>query len=133
MDIFRWKENWFLLGNVALKDPKHPNRDKIAEARTINLKNIISLCKQRIDEWAGQELLNNVYPAILTLLLEKLSTTLNAIKNYISMFCFLFYFTFRYLTMISYMNRSLIRSSIQLSFYKKPSIGLSLRFHVYKI
>ena len=88
MDIFKWKENWFLCGNIALKDPKHPNRDKIAEARAIKLKNIISLCKQRNDEWTGQELLNKVYPAILTLLLEKLSTTLNAIKNYISMFCF---------------------------------------------
>ena len=53
MDIFKWKENWFLCGNIALKDPKHPNRDKIAEARTIKLKNIISLCKQRNDEWAG--------------------------------------------------------------------------------
>ena len=34
----------------------------------------------------GQELLNNVYQVVLTLLLGKLSTTLDAAKNYISMF-----------------------------------------------
>ena len=33
-----------------------------------------------------QKLLNKVYPAVLPLLLAKLSTTLDAIKNYISMF-----------------------------------------------
>ena len=54
LDIFKWKESCFLCGKVALKDPKHPDHDKIAEARTIKLKNnIISLCKQRNDEWAG--------------------------------------------------------------------------------
>ena len=48
------KENCFLCGKVALKDPKHQDYDKIAEARTIKLtNNIISLCKQRKDEWAG--------------------------------------------------------------------------------
>ena len=36
----------------------------------------------------GQELLNNLYAAVLNLLLAKLSTTLDALKNYISMFCF---------------------------------------------
>ena len=36
----------------------------------------------------GQELLNNVYQVVLTLLLAKLSTTLDAAKNYISMFFF---------------------------------------------
>ena len=36
----------------------------------------------------GQELLNNVYLDVLTLLLAKLSTTLDAIEKYISMFCF---------------------------------------------
>ena len=31
-------------------DPKHPDLDKIAEARTINLKNNISLGNQRNEE-----------------------------------------------------------------------------------
>ena len=53
MDTFKWKENCFLCGKVALNDPKHPDRGKIVEARTLELKdNIISLCKQRNDEWA---------------------------------------------------------------------------------
>ena len=33
-------------------DPKHPDLDKIAEARTINLKNNISLGNQRNEEQA---------------------------------------------------------------------------------
>ena len=53
MDIFKWKENCFFCSKVVLKDPKHPDRDKISEARTIKLKNkIISLYKLRNDEWA---------------------------------------------------------------------------------
>ena len=44
---------FFLGGHVALKDPKYPDRDKVAKARTIKLKhNITSLCKQSNDEWA---------------------------------------------------------------------------------
>ena len=54
MVIFKWKEKGILCGKVVLKDPKHPDRDKIEEARTIKLKdNTISLRKQRDDECAG--------------------------------------------------------------------------------
>ena len=41
-----------------------------------------------------QKLLTNVYPAALPLLLARLSTTLDAIKNYISMFWLQLWFTF---------------------------------------
>ena len=58
--LFSFLSRWtylngcFLCGKVALKDLKHPDSDKISEARTIKLKNnIISLCKQRNDEWTG--------------------------------------------------------------------------------
>ena len=66
MGISKWKENCSLFGKVALKDLKHPNWDKIAEARTIKVKNnIISLWKQRNDKWAEaiKWRISGVYPA----------------------------------------------------------------------
>ena len=52
VDIFKWKENCLLCGKVALKDPKHPDLDKIEEARTIKLTN--NLFIQAEEWWMGR-------------------------------------------------------------------------------
>ena len=87
MGIFKWKENCSLCGKVALKDLKHSDWDKIAEARTIKVKNnIISLWKQRNDKWA--EAIKRRISGCIVFVASEVAYFPKCYKNYISMFWF---------------------------------------------
>ena len=50
---FNWKECCFICGNQALLDPRHRDRETVAQIRTFAIKqSILKICEDRNDKWA---------------------------------------------------------------------------------
>ena len=50
---FNWKECCFICGNQALRDPRHRDRETVAQIRTFAIKqSILKICEDINDKWA---------------------------------------------------------------------------------
>ena len=54
MSSFNWKENCFICSKQAVIDPRHPDRNIVQTARTLQIRtNVLERCTQRSDDLAS--------------------------------------------------------------------------------
>ena len=55
INIFNWKENCFICGQLCFKDNKHPERSNVVLVATLPIREkILNVCSQRNDKWAEE-------------------------------------------------------------------------------